>query len=59
MHGHLRHGVDQAIADGHALQVDPLLLRQLGVHGQYEQASRGDGLAGVSLAGEKERAGEW
>ena len=55
--GHLRHGVDQAVADGHALQVDPPLLRQLGVRGQYERAGRGDGLAGVALAGEVERAG--
>ena len=52
--GHLRHEVDQAIADGHALQVDPPLLRHLGGDGLYERAVRGDGLAGAALAGEEE-----
>ena len=32
------------------------MLRQLGVRGQYERAGRGDGLVGVDLAGEEERA---
>ena len=57
MRAHLRHGVHQSVADGDAAQVDPLLLRQCRVGGEDERAGRGDGLAGVALAGEEERAG--
>jgi hypothetical protein len=42
--GHQRHWVHEAVADGHAAQVDPLLHGKRGVGGQDERADRGDGL---------------
>lgn len=54
----------EAVADGHAAQVDPHPRGQVlgesrvgGGGGQDERGDRGDGLAGVALAGEEERAG--
>nr|CAB3473323.1 unnamed protein product [Digitaria exilis] len=53
--GDLRHGVDEAVADGHPAEVDPPPPRQARVRGEDERAGRGDRLAAVALAGEEER----
>nr|CAB3477374.1 unnamed protein product [Digitaria exilis] len=53
--GDLRHGVDEAVADGHPAEVDPPPHRQPRVRGEDERARRRDRLAAVALAGEEER----